>query len=182
MKAIECGAAYPKRKKVLDLNSMSEKDVTDYYLLYDAMASSKFVNTVTENSFQNIMDGSYWDCEYELLLVSDCSYTRRIVVPFKTRAFNMVEFIADIENDITSILGMIKTNEETDESESDTGCDFDWSKVLTYDEENEVYLVVMYDDIGKGVNYSFENAKEFCNMINSVRCIKMDLVNTKNVN
>lgn len=151
-----------KYRNVINWDTGIEREVLDYYIPYDIQESSKNRPTATEEYIVGCMNGS-WDCEYELLLTCGDGATRRIVVEHNTVNIGMIDWLADLEDEI----------EEAMEDDEDTILEGIFKK------DTEECSITMYDEMGLPCDIPIENASELLNMIVSVRCIKCDFVEDK---
>lgn len=153
-------SVFEKQRNIVSKKYIGERSVVDYYIPYDIKESSKNKPTVTENYVTGCINGS-WKCEYELLLTSGDGATMRTVIEQNTVNIGMVEWLADLEDEIEDALM------------DSAGTDFE--NIIKHDDCDECYIT-MFDEIGYPCDVYIESASEFINMIVSVRCIKCDFV------
>lgn len=140
------------------IKDYEEKEVIDYFVMYDIAESTKNFPTEIENYISRgfYMNG-YHKCKYELLFAAD-GLTSRIVIEYKTNNIPMYDFITSLEDDITDIL------------EDD------------FDEDNIFYGIIknseimMFDEFGRGNNIEIESAEDLTAMLVSVRMLSCEFV------
>lgn len=156
---------YEKHRHVFDRESLSEKEVIDYYVMYNIQESSKFKPTIisehVDHSF--CINGSF-KCEYELLFTCN-EATRRIIIPFNSVNVPMYEFIRDLEDMVDDIL-----NFENDESNL-------FNNIIQ--DCGGYHEFRMFDEIGNNYDVEVEDAADFMAMLVSVRLVGYKFVENK---
>ena len=152
-----CKSIQEERHLILTENH-EEKEVIDYFVMYDIEESTKNLPTEIENYIsRGIYVNGYHKCKYELLFAAD-GLTSRIVIEYKTNNIPMYDFITSLEDDITDIL------------EDD------------FDEDNIFYGIIknseimMFDEFGRGNNIEIESAEYLTAMLASVRMLSCEFV------
>lgn len=148
-----------KEKRHLILTKdFEEKEVIDYFVMYDIAESTKNLPTEIENYIdRGIYMNGYHKCKYELLFAAD-GMTSRVVIEYKTNNIPMYDFINNLEDDISAIL------------EDD------------FDEDNIFYGIIknseimMFDEFGRGNNIEIGSAEDLTAMLASVRMLICEFV------
>lgn len=148
-----------KEKRHLILTKdFEEKEVIDYFVMYEIAESTKNLPTENENYIdRGIYMNGYHKCKYELLFAAD-GMTSRVVIEYKTNNIPMYDFINNLEDDISTIL------------EDDS------------DEDNIFYGIIknseimMFDEFGRGNNIEIESAGDLTAMLASVRMLSCEFV------
>lgn len=157
---------YEKHRTVFNKEDFSEKQVIDYYVMYDIQESTKNRPTIIEDHVDHsyCINGSF-KCEYELLFACDGAI-RRIIVPFTSVNIPMYEFIGDLEDMVEEVL-----DEESDESNpfNDIFRDCDG-----------YYEITMFDEIGMNCDIEVESASDFMAMLVSIRLVGYEFIEDKN--
>ena len=152
-----CKSIQEERHLILTENH-EEKEVIDYFVMYDIEESTKNLPTEIENyiSHGTYVNG-YHKCKYELLFAAD-GLTSRVVIEYKSNNIPMYDFIKNLEDNISDIL------------EDD------------FDEDNIFYGIiknselVMFDEFGRGNNIEIESAEDLTAMLASVRMLSCEFV------
>lgn len=153
---------YEKHRTVFNREDCTEKNVVDYYVMYNILESSKFKPTIIEDHVDHscCMNGSF-KCEYELLFACDGAI-RRIIVPFTSVNIPMYEFIGDLEDMIEEVL-----DEESDESNPFNDI---------FRDGDGYYEITMFDEIGVNCDIEVESASDFMAMLVSVRLVGYEFI------
>ena len=156
-----CKNIKEKRHLILTENH-EEKEVIDYFVMYDIEESTKNLPTEIENYIsRGIYVNEYHKCKYELLFAAD-GMTSRVVIEYKSNNIPMYDFIKDLEDNISDIL------------EDDS------------DEDNIFYGIiknselVMFDEFGQACNVEIESADDITEMLASVRMLSCEFVEKDN--
>lgn len=152
-----CKSIQEERHLILTENH-EEKEVIDYFVMYDIEESTKNLPTEIENYISHgTYVNEYHKCKYELLFAAD-GLTSRVVIEYKSNNIPMYDFITSLEDDITDIL------------EDD------------FDEDNIFYGIIknseimMFDEFGRGNNIEIESAEDLTAMLASVRMLSCEFV------
>lgn len=156
---------YEKHRTVFNREDFSEKQVIDYYVMYDVQESSKNRPTIIEDHVDHsyCVNGDY-KCEYELLFACDGA-VRRIIFPFTSNNIPMYEIISDLEEMV----------EEAFEGEADESNPF----YNTFTNCDDYCEVTMFDEIGTNCDIEVENPDDFMAMLVSIRLISCEFIEDK---
>ena len=156
---------YEKHRTVLNREDFSEKQVIDYYVMYNILESTKFRPTIIEDHVDHsyCMNGNY-KCEYELLFACDGA-VRRVIFPYTSNNIPMYEIIGDLEDMV----------EEAFDGDADESNPF-YNIFNDYDGYCEV---TMFDEIGMNCNIGVESPSDFMAMLVSMRLIGYEFIENK---
>lgn len=153
-----------KHRNIVNMKTLNERQVIDYYIPYDIQESSKNKPTATDDYIVGCMNGS-WHCEYELLITCGDA-TRRFVIEHNTVNIGMIDFLSDLEAEVGEAM------------EDDTDTIFEG--IFKKDDEAEECSITMFDEMGIPCDITIESVSDFLNMIVSVRCIKCEFIDDVN--
>lgn len=157
-----------KHRNLFNFEDGTEKQVIDYYVMYNIEESSKNRPTEIEEHVDNAicMNGHY-KSEYELLFACDGA-TRRIIIEYTSNNIPMYEFIGYLEDEVEEVL-----SHEADES----------NPFFTVLSDSEDYFeITMFDEIGMNTDIEIDSASELMAMLVSVRLLSCEFVESKELN
>lgn len=164
----KCNLVEKHRTVISRAEGYKEKNVIDYYVMYDIKESSKGRPTEIEEHVDNdICMNGYFVCEYELLFACE-EATRRLVVEYSSNNIPMYKFIADLEEEIEDVLA--GEYEETNP----------FKNILSLSEYDNYHEITMFNEFGMNHNIEFATADELMAMLVSVRLLSCKFVETKN--
>lgn len=165
----KCNLAEKHRTVISRAEEYKEKNVIDYYVMYDIKESSKGRPTEIEEHVDNdICMNGHFVCEYELLFVCEGA-TRRLVVEYSSNNIPMYKFIADLEEDIEEALELEEECEETNP----------FKNVFSISDYDNYHEITMFDEFGMNHDIEFARATELMAMLVSVRLLSCTFVEAK---
>ena len=159
---------FEKHRNIYNRSENTEKQVVDYFVMYNIKESSKNRPTETEDyvDYDICMNGHH-KCEYELLFTCGC-YTRRIVIEYESNNIPMYGFICDLEAEVEGAF-----YHETDESNP-------FLKVLSDCEDCDDYcMITMFDETGMSYDVEIDSASDLMAMLVSVRLLSCEFIEEK---
>ena len=154
-----------KHRNVINRIDMTESHVIDYYVPYNIKESTKNRPTEIEKHVDHsICVNGYHKCEYELLFACEGS-TRRVVVKYNSNNIPMYEFIGRLEDEIEEVL-----HGDCEESNPFKNV------LIDYD---DYFEIMMFDDVGRNCNIEVDSASELMAMLESVRLLSCEFVESK---
>lgn len=159
-----------EQRCIVDYETLTDKNVIDYFVPYDIKESTKNIPTYTEDYVGTdfVMNGSY-KATYEILLTAGENITRRFTITHNAVNVPMVDILSDVEEMI----------EEAFNQESDS--DNPFSSMFIFPDEdkfddNDYCEINMFNEYGQISSIEINSVSQVMSMIVSIRQIGCEFI------